>query len=87
MITKDNLTHVMDQITENEVKQVMKAKSDYVGLWVSGYGAVNLESVDINNEEQEADILSTGGLITDKDEFLRLFMESGSLNPFIMEYC
>lgn len=87
MITKDNLTQVMDQITENEIKQVMKAKSDYIGLWLSGYGAVNLESVDINNEEQESDILSTGGLITDKDEFLRLFMESESLNPFIMEYC
>lgn len=87
MITKDNLTEVMDQITEQEVRQVMNAKSDYIGLWVSGYGAVNLDSVDINNQEQEEDILSTGGAIMDKDDFLRLFMESGSLNPFIMEYC
>lgn len=87
MITKDNLTEVMNQITEQEVKQVMNAKSDYIGLWLSGYGAINLDTVDINDQKQEEEILSTGGAIMDKDDFLRLFMESGSLNPFIMEYC
>lgn len=88
MITKDNLTEVMNLITQNEVKQVMNSKSDYIGLWVSGYGDVNLESINLyKDEEREEEIRATGGIICDKDDFLRLFMESGSINPFILEYC
>ncbi|WP_298838924.1 hypothetical protein [uncultured Clostridium sp.] len=87
MITKDNLTEVMNFITEEQINEVMEAKSDYIRLSVSSYGGVRLETVDINDEEKEENIMGTGGLIADKDDFLRLFMESGSLNPFILKYC
>ena len=88
MITKDNLTQVMDLLTKEEVNAVMNSKNDYVGLWADGYGNVNLESINLfKDEEREEEIRATGGLIADKDDFLRLFMESGSLNPFILEHC
>jgi len=88
MITKDNLTEVMNLITEKQVNEVMNSNTDYLGLFIDGYGNVFLESINLfKDEEREEEILSTGGVIIDKDDFLRLFMESGSLNPFIMEYC
>jgi len=88
MITKDNLTEVMNLITEKQVNEVMNSNTDYLGLFIDGYGNVFLESINLfKDEEREEEILSTGGAIMDKDDFLRLFMESGSLNPFIMEYC
>lgn len=86
MITKDNLTEVLNSVTEKDINEAMNAKSDYVGLWLTGYGHANLESVDINDLEQIEDIESTGGLICDKDDFLRLFTESESINPFIIQY-
>ena len=64
----------------------MNAKSDYVGLWVTGYGNANLESVNINDLEQIESIESTGGVICDKDDFLRLFEESESINPFLIAF-
>ena len=88
MITKDNLTEVMNLITEHQVNTVMNSKNDHLGLFIDGYGNVFLESINLfKDEEREDEIRSTGGVIMDKDDFLRLFMESGSLNPFIMEYC
>ena len=88
MITKDNLTEAMNLITEKQFKEVMNSNTDYLGLFIDGYGNVFLESINLfKDEEREEEIRSTGGVIIDKDDFLRLFMESGSLNPFIMEYC
>jgi len=88
MITKDNLTEVMNLITEQQVKEVMNSNTDHLGLFIDGYGNVFLESINLfKDEEREEEIRGTGGAIMDKDDFLRLFMESGSLNPFIMEYC
>lgn len=86
MITKHNLTEVLNLLTEKEINETMNAKSDYVGLWLTGYGHANLESVDINDLEQIEDIESTGGVICDKDDFLRLFTESGSINPFLIAF-
>jgi hypothetical protein len=87
MITKDNLTEVLNSVTEKDISEAMNAKSDYVALWLSSYGHVNLESINLfKDEEREEDILATGGLICDKDDFLRLFTESESINPFIIQY-
>ena len=86
MITKDNLTEVLNLLTEKEINETMNAKSDYVGLWVTGYGNANLESVNINDLEQIESIESTGGVICDKDDFLRLFEESESINPFLIAF-
>lgn len=84
MITKNNITEVMNLITEKEVNEVMNSKCDYIGLSVSSYGIVTLEIVN-GDEELEEQIISGGGLICDKDEFLRLYVESESINPFLLE--
>jgi hypothetical protein len=84
MITRDNLTSVLDMLTEQEIKESMEAKTDMVLLTVSGYGCVSLTpSFDYEADQEEAE--STGGILCDKDEFLRLFSESDSINPFLIE--
>lgn len=84
MITKNNLTSVLDMLTEEQISNAMEAKTDYVLLTVNGYGYVSLTpSFDYEEDEQEAE--QTGGILCDKDEFLRLFSESESINPFLIE--
>tara|TARA_R110000868_G_scaffold126602_1_gene333767 strand:- start:43 stop:306 length:264 start_codon:yes stop_codon:yes gene_type:complete len=85
MITKENLTEVLNQLTKEDINEAMNSKSDYLALYMNGYGYVFLESFDINNEEKEEEILSTGGIIIDKDNLLQLFKESESINPFLIE--
>ena len=84
MITIDILSSVLDMLTEQEIKESMEAKTDMVLLTVSGYGCVSLTpSFDYEADQEEAE--STGGIWCDKDEFLRLFSESESINPFLIE--
>ena len=84
MITIDILSSVLDMLTEQEIKESMEAKTDMVLLTVSGYGYVSLTpSFDYEADQEEAE--STGGIWCDKDDFLRLFSESESVNPFLIE--
>lgn len=84
MITRENLSSVLDMLTEEQISNAMEAKTDYVLLTVNGYGYVSLTpSFDYEEDEQEAE--QTGGILCDKDEFLRLFSESESINPFLIE--
>jgi hypothetical protein len=85
MITSNNIQLIFDYITETQLNNAMQSKSDYIALSVDGYGNVFLESVDYN-EETETEIQSCGGVLCDKDDFLRLYKESGSLNPFFFPY-
>lgn len=84
MITRDNLTSVLDMLTEKQINDAMDARTDMVLLTVNGYGYVSLTpSFDYEADQEEAE--STGGIWCDKDEFLRLFSESESINPFLIE--
>lgn len=84
MITRENLSSVLDMLTEEQISNAMEAKTDYVLLTVNGYGYVSLTpSFDYEEDEQEAE--ATGGILCDKDEFIRLFSESESINPFLIE--
>ena len=84
MITRDNLTSVLDALTEQEINDTMDASTDMVLLTVSGYGYVSLTpSFDYEEDQEVAE--STGGIWCDKDDFLRLFSESESVNPFLIE--
>ena len=84
MITKDNFSSVFDMLTEEEINETMYASTDMVLLTVSGYGYVSLTpSFDYEADQEEAE--STGGIWCDKDDFLRLFSESESVNPFLIE--
>jgi hypothetical protein len=84
MITRDNLSSVLDMLTEEQINNAMDAKTDYVLLRVDGYGNVSLTpSFDFDEAQEIVD--STGALFCDKDDFLRLFSESESINPFLIE--
>jgi hypothetical protein len=84
MITKENLSSVLDMLTEQEINDTMDARTDMVLLTVSGYGYVSLTpSFDYEADQEEAE--ATGGIWCDKDDFLRLFSESESVNPFLIE--
>ena len=85
MITKDNLTACFDALTEDQITPVMESKGDAVAMYANGYGHIYLESFDYATDNEE-DIYSTGGFIADKDDFLRLFVESGSNNKFLQPY-
>jgi hypothetical protein len=84
MITKENFSSVFDALTEEEINDTMDARTDMVLLTVNGYGYVSLTpSFDYEADQEEAE--ATGGIWCDKDEFLRLFSESESINPFLIE--
>lgn len=84
MVTRDNLSSVLDMLTEEQINDAMDAKTDYVLLRVDGYGNVSLTpSFDFDEAQEIVD--STGSLFCDKDDFLRLFSESESVNPFLIE--
>ncbi len=84
MITRENLSSVLDMLTEEEINDTMDARTDMVLLTVNGYGYVSLTpSFDYEADQEEAE--ATGGIWCDKDEFLRLFSESESINPFLIE--
>jgi hypothetical protein len=71
-------------LTEEEINDTMDARTDMVLLTVNGYGYVSLTpSFDYEADQEEAE--ATGGIWCDKDEFLRLFSESESINPFLIE--
>jgi len=84
MITRENLSSVLDMLTEEQISNAMEAKTDYVLLTVNGYGYVSL-TPSFNYEEDEQEAEATGGILCDKDEFIRLFSESESINPFLIE--
>ena len=84
MITRDNLSSVLDMLTEEQINNAMDARTDVLLLTVNGYGYVSLTpSFDYEADQEEAE--ATGGIWCDKDEFLRLFSESESINPFLIE--
>lgn len=88
MITKDNLTFCFDNLTESEIKKVMSSKKDYISFWLhifnaGGFATAKPKNYSEKHEKRHAD---NGMLFIDKDDFLRLFKESDSLNPFLIEY-
>ena len=86
MITRDNLNSVLDMLTEKQINDAMNSKTDYVCLWANSYGYVYLDAIPSDCiEEGQQFSEDMGGVFCDKDEFLRLFSESESINPFLIE--
>ena len=83
MITKDNLKDYFDNLTAKDVSEAIESNVDYIGCYINGYGWCY--SVPMDENTTEDDIESTGGFVCDKDDFLRLFIESESKNPFLLE--
>jgi len=87
MITKENLKSVMDAITKEDIEKVFNSNDDYLALQLYIFNAgyvVELNSIEPCTYDSE-EIEANGGLIIDKDDFLRLFKESESINPFLIE--
>lgn len=85
MITRDNVREVFNSVTEEEIDRVMDSSRSYVTLNVDSYGLVSLfPSRDYERDDEE--MTMNGGVFCDKDDLLRLFVESGSKNPFIQKY-
>jgi hypothetical protein len=88
MITKNNLKFCFDSLKESEIKKVMDSRKDYVSFWLHIFNAGGFATVKPVNysEKKELKHSDNGMLLLDKDDFLRLFKESESVNPFLIEY-
>lgn len=86
MITKHNLKDVLDQLTKNQIDEAMDSDTDHVALYITGnYGTVFLEPFYYTESKNSVDeILNTGGVICDKDDFLRLADESKTSNQHLL---
>lgn len=88
MITNQNIDKFFDNLSEKQINEVMKCNKDFVLCEIS-YSNIcvwyDITSMEWDEEtENEAD--ENGQLFCDKDVFLKLYKESESLNPFLMEY-
>ena len=83
MINKNNLKSYFDNLTAKDISEAIDSNVDYIGCYINGYGYVY--AIPMDGDMCEYDLLSIGGFQCDKDDFLRLFMESESLNPFLLE--
>lgn len=89
MITENNIKEVLSSLQEEDVYQAMDSDLDYVAVRVHifnvGYKAT-IEPMDYSNEEEVLEVIGSGNILIDKDEFLRLYVESGAYNKTIQEY-
>lgn len=87
MITENNIKEVLSSLQEEDVYQAMDSDLDYVAVRVhiynTGYKAT-IEPMDYSDEVLE--VIRSGNILIDKDEFLRLYVESGAYNVTIEEY-
>jgi hypothetical protein len=86
MITKDNLKAVFDNLNKSQIEEAMNYDSDYVYFGVSSFGSYFVNKVPNDDLlEIQSDAEAEGNLVCDKDDFLRLFKESDSLNPWLIQ--
>lgn len=89
MITENNIKEVLSSLKEEDVYQAMDSDLDYVAVRVhiynTGYKAT-IEPMDYSDEEEVLEVIDSGNILIDKDEFLRLYVESGAYNKTIQEY-
>ena len=86
MITSENITYYFDNLTETDIGEAFECLNDNVAAYFGSYGTPYLFAVTQSNEtELQETTENTGGFICDKDDFLRLFQESESLNPWLID--
>jgi len=83
MITTENIKDYFDLLTESDINEAINSDVDYIGCYINGYGYVYAIPMGVNDCEN--DLLSMGGFKCDKDDFLRLFQDSESLNPWLID--
>ena len=88
MITKDNIKEVFDSMGSADVIAAMQAPCDYIAIELNVFNAGYIVYINAYhyNDKVKDELEESGNLFLDKDDFLRLFEESGSDNPAIKEY-
>lgn len=87
MITSSNIKEYFDNLKESQINEVMEDRRNDVVMQIFVSNACvwfSLESLNIDDDVEE--IQDNGGIVLDKDDFLRLYKESRSLNPFFFPY-
>lgn len=83
MITRENFKEAFNSIESDTIEQEINKEGDFIAVTLSGYGHVFIESTHYDEETQE-DCNSCGGMMADKDDFLRLLEEAE--HPFLKNY-
>ena len=88
MITRDNFTYVLDQISSSDILKAIEAHEEYVHLDVSCTNAcswvtLTSEAYDPSNEEEAN---GNGQLYCDFDQFASLVKESETTNAALIEW-
>lgn len=75
MITRDNFNEAFNSIKSEEIETEINKEGDFIAVTLSGYGHVFIKSTHWN-EEADEECNSCGGMLADKDDFLRLLEEA-----------
>lgn len=89
MITKDNIKEVLSSLQEEDIHQAMDSDKDYVAVRLHTFNAgykATIEPMDYSDEDEVLEVVESGNILIDKNEFLRLYVESGAYNKTIEEY-
>lgn len=83
MITKENLKYCFDDLNQKEIRHALDSNTDYILFELHVFNAGAYASVE---PVEDPLIESAMGFVTDKDQFLQLFVESGSTNKELLKY-
>ena len=85
-VNLENIRNYFNGITKEQINDVMNDPRDMVGLWFNTTNSGSVSMMSCVDDVEDEDVLSTGGVIIDKDNLLDLFKESGSLNSDFSEW-
>jgi len=88
MITTENLTEILNNLTKEEITAVMESQADYLSLELFTFNAgfcATLNPIKDTTSEEAEEIQANGNVICDKDDFLRLVKESETTNKHLLE--
>ena len=79
MITKDNLTECLNQLSKEEIEDAMASNEDYILFELNSMGVVFFMATDFD-EQLEQNTINDGNVFIDKDNFGILINESNSIH-------
>jgi len=88
MITPSIHKYIYNSMGRKNIEEVMAASKDYVEIALditNNSSMVTLTAHDYDSVLEES-IIAEGNLFVDKDDFIRLYKESDSDNPYFIEY-
>jgi hypothetical protein len=87
MITKDNLHFCFDNLQQKEIKEAFESPMEYLEFELSHCNAGAFSTIKPSDfcYEKDHEALINGQQFIHKDDFLELFKESVSVNPFLLE--